>query len=416
MKFELFVANKIRLDNSGNNRSAVSALNVAIVGMILAIVIMVVSVSVVAGFKQTITSKIENLDSHIKIYNQWADESGVIHNSISCSPSLDSLIHKGTDGLVISSNLVSEIPCVLKTDSSFAGLRFKGIRKDFDMSFLQKSLVSGRADIAGSNVLISDKIASKLSLKTGDRMSVYFMNGQNIKVRKCNVSGIYNTDFESFDNYVMIGDLSTLQSVNRWDKETATYMDVTCSSLDDVENVRNEIINRFKSLSFENQTDLTGSYIVSTIYENNPSLFAWLDLLDTNIAVVLGLMAFVASFAIIACLIIVVLNKINVIGVLKALGMTTGKIQLIFIMLVSRIVIRSVIIGNGLALGVLLIQRHFHLIKLDAESYFMSYVPVEIDERILLINLGFVIIAVVSMWMPSFIISGVTPSKSINFE
>lgn len=416
MKFELFVANKIRLDNSGNNRSAVSALNVAIVGMILAIVIMVVSVSVVAGFKQTITSKIENLDSHIKIYNQWADESGVIHNSISCSSSLDSLIHKGMDGLVISSNLVSEIPCVLKTDSSFAGLRFKGIGKDFDMSFLQKSLVSGRADIDGSNVLISDKIASKLFLKTGDCVSVYFMNGQNIKVRKCNVSGIYNTDFENFDNYVMIGNLSTLQSVNRWNKETATYMDVTCSSLGDVENVRNEIINRFKSLSFENQTDLTGSYIVSTIYENNPSLFAWLDLLDTNIAVVLGLMAFVASFAIIACLIIVVLNKINVIGVLKALGMTTGKIQLIFIMLVSRIVIRSVIIGNGLALVMLLIQRNFHLIKLDAESYFMSYVPVEIDGRILLINLGFVIIAVISMWMPSFIISGVTPSKSINFE
>lgn len=417
MKFELFIAKKLRLKNSGGgSRSAVSTLNVAVAGIVLAIVIMVMAVAIVTGFKQTIVSKVENLDSHIKIYNKWYDSRNILHNSIAYSPDLEQIVMQNAAGKVDAANLVGEIPCVLKATDGFSGLRFKGVPDGYDLSYLKSCLTAGEIDISGNGIVVSRQIADKLSLKTGDRLSVYFMNNHNVKVRRCTISGIFNTDFDDYDRYIMVGNLSVLQSVNQWDSKTASYVEVKCRSLDDVEEVKDNIIKNLEMLAIDNQTSLSGSFSVATIFENNPAHFAWLDLLDTNIAVVLGLMAFVACFSIIACLIIVVLNKINTIGVLKALGVSTWSIQKIFVLIVMKIIFYAMLIGNGIALLLLFLQEHFHIAKLDAEAYFMSYVPVEINHWVIVLNIGFLIISFLSLLIPSFIISSIKPSKSIRFE
>lgn len=235
-------------------------------------------------------------------------------------------------------------------------------------------------------------------------------------MRRCNICGIFNTDFDTFDEHILIGNLKTLQSVNQWDASTGSYIGVDCKSGNDIDDVRASIINRLTKRITSGQTSLSGEFQLSTIRESNPTHFAWLDLLNTNIAVVLGLMAFVACFSIIACLIIIVLNRINTIGVLKALGATDKSIRLIFIAIMMKILFSAIIIGNAIAFALLLIQDKFHIIKLDSESYFMNYVPVEFSWWLLILNIGIILLSAIVLLLPSYIISSIKPSKSIRFE
>ncbi len=418
MNFELFFAKRLRLNNkTADGRSTVSTLNVAIAGMVLAIVIMVVAVSIVTGFKNTIVDKITNLDSHIKIFNKHYDgESNVVRSYIDYNDELLRLTAPSTDKRIKSVSLISEIPCVLKSPDGFSGLRYKGVTEHYDLSYLRSVLTSGKADVSGNNVLVSKAIANKLMLNIGDKLYVYFMNNQQVRMRRCIVAGIFNTDFDSFDEAVLVGNLKNLQSVNQWDAKTGSYIGITCYNLEDINDVRNSIVEKLTKQISSGESSLTGEFQLSTIRENNPSHFAWLDLMNTNIVVVLVLMAFVACFAIIACLIIVVLNRINTIGVLKALGASNHSIRLIFISIVMKIIVRAMIIGNAIAFGLLGLQKQFHLVKLDSESYFMNYVPVDFNWWLLILNIGIIVLAFIALLLPSFIISSIKPSKSIKFE
>lgn len=417
MRFELFIAKKLRMkDVNGVHKSAVSTLNVATIGLVLAIIIIIMSVSIVSGFKQTIVKKISDIDSHIKITNNWYDDNNELHSLISYSSEIETAISSALDSRIKNVSLIGEIPCVLKTQTGFSGLRFKGVPDKYDLSFLSDCTISGSADITNNGILISKQTADKLLINLGDKVSVYFMDGRTVRVRRCIVNGIFNTDFEDYDKNTLIGNLKTLQSVGQWDADTASYIEINCCSLEDIDAVKGTVISRLNRLIADNKYELYGILQIATVRENNPAYFAWLDLLDTNIAVILGLMIFVACFSIIACLIIIILNRINTIGVLKALGATNRSIRLIFICLVMRIIIRSIIVGNSIAIALLLLQKHFQIIRLDPEAYFMSYVPVEFSPWLIALNAGFFIIALLSLLLPSFIITSVKPSKTIRFE
>lgn len=418
MKFELFVAKKLQLKYvpTQPGQSAVSTLKVAMAGMILAIVIMVVAVSVVIGFKQTVVSKISNLDSHIKVFNTWYDNGGTLRSSISYSAELKRLLAPQADSRIKSVNLIGEIPCVLKSQDGFSGLRFKGVPMAYDFTFLKSCMAQGRAEIKGNGIIISKPTAEKLNLHIGDKVPVYFMSNQRVRLRKCVVNGIFSTDFTDYDEHVLIGDIAILQSVNQWNDDTGSYLEITCKSLEDVDDVASRANRYLRMQGQEGDNALPGAYHISTITDNNPTHFAWLDLLNTNIAVVLGLMTFVACFAIIACLIIVVLNRMNTIGVLKALGASNRSIQAIFICMVAKIIVRAMLIGNAIALALLLLQKYLHIVKLDPEAYFMSYVPVEFSQWLIVLNIGIFAVAVLSLLLPSLIISSIKPSSSIRFE
>ena len=418
MRFELFLAKRLQLNkHTGDGRSALSTLNVAIVGMILAIVIMVGAVAIVTGFKSTIVYKITNLDSHIKIFNKHLDSSdNVLRSYVDYDGELKQLISPAADPRIKSVSLISEIPCVLKAPDGFSGLRFKGVSDDYDFSYISSTLTEGKADINGNGVLVSKATADKLQLHIGDRLYVYFMNNQQVRMRRCTINGIYNTDFNTFDEHIMVGSIKTLQSVNQWDATTGSYLGINCKSTDDIDAVRAGLVSRLTDSMASGKSSLSGEFQIPTIRESNPTHFAWLELLNTNIAVVLGLMAFVACFSIIACLVIVVLNRVNTIGVLKALGASNRSIRLIFIAIMMKIIFRAMLIGNGVAFALLILQDKFHIVKLDSDSYFMGYVPVEFSWWPLVLNVGIIILSFIALLLPSYIISSIKPSKSIRFE
>ena len=418
MRFELFFAKRLQLNkHTDDGRSALSTLNVAIVGMILAIIIMVVAVAIVTGFKSAIVYKITNLDSHIKIFNKHLDSSdNVLRSYVEYDGELSKLISPASDPRIKSVSLISEIPCVLKSPDGFSGLRFKGVSSNYDFSYLSSALTEGKADVGGNGVLVSKSTADKLQLHIGDRLYVYFMNNQQVRMRRCTINGIFNTDFDTFDEHIMMGNIKTLQSVNQWGSTTGSYLGVNCKSIDYIDAVRASIVMRLTDHISTGKSSLSGEFQVPTIRESNPTHFAWLDLLNTNIAVVLGLMAFVACFSIIACLVIVVLNRVNTIGVLKALGASNKSIRLIFIAIMMKIILRAMLIGNGIAFALLIVQDQFHLVKLNSESYFMSYVPVEFSWWLLALNIGIIILSFIALLLPSYIISSIKPAKSIRFE
>ena len=415
MKYELFIANHLRF-NKGTNHSAVSTLNVAITGIVLAIVIMVVSVSVVTGFKHTIVNKIGNLDSHIKIFNRHYDASGNISSSITFTDGYKEFLSTKADSRIKSVVLIGEIPCVIKSKEGFAGLRFKGVDSNYDLSYHSNAIVDGKASINGDSIIISSITANKLNAKVGDRLFLYFMNESNIRVRRATVSGIFSTDFDDYDAHLLLGNLAVLQSVNNWDKNTGSYIGINCHMMEDADATKESVVLNLSERVYSGNPEYSGEYSVSTIKENNPSHFSWLELLDTNIIVILGLMTFVACFAIISCLIIIILNRVSTIGTLKALGATNKSIRRIFIFILMKIIMKAMIIGNLIAFTLLLLQKHFHIITLNPETYFMSYVPIEFSSWLLLLNVGFIIVALLALLLPSMIVASISPSKAIRFE
>ena len=186
--------------------------------------------------------------------------------------------------------------------------------------------------------------------------------------------------------------------------------------LEDADATKESVVLNLSERVYSGNPEYSGEYSVSTIKENNPSHFSWLELLDTNIIVILGLMTFVACFAIISCLIIIILNRVSTIGTLKALGATNKSIRRIFIFILMKIIMKAMIIGNLIAFTLLLLQKHFHIITLNPETYFMSYVPIEFSSWLLLLNVGFIIVALLALLLPSMIVASISPSKAIRFE
>ena len=335
MKFELFIAKRLQLyNNDSSTGSAAFSLKIATSGIILAIIIMIASIAIVSGFKSTIINKMSALEPHIKLESGEYRASDGNTDSINCTPSLLSIIRNHTKD-INSASLVAESPCIIKTRDNFNGIMLKGVSPDYDGKFLSNSIISGKYNVTDNNIIISSLIAKRMNLSTGDRIQVFFITDGKIKQRKLNIAGIFNTDFEDFDKAFIIGDIKIAQSVNSWDANTGTSIDIFCNDIKEIDRIREEIAHKlYESLYTQNSTKV---YELSTITERNSTYFAWLDLLDTNIVVILILMTLVACFSLIAGLLIVVLNRINMIGILKSLGASNKNIRTIFIYLAEKI-------------------------------------------------------------------------------
>lgn len=414
MKFELFIAKRLQLyNNDSSTGSAAFSLKIATSGIILAIIIMIASIAIVSGFKSTIINKMSALEPHIKLESGEYRASDGNTDSISCTPSLLSIIRNHTKD-INSASLVAESPCIIKTRDNFNGIMLKGVSPDYDGKFLSNSIISGKYDVTDNNIIISSLIAKRMNLSTGDRIQVFFITDGKIKQRKLNIAGIFNTDFEDFDKAFIIGDIKIAQSVNSWDANTGTSIDIFCNDIKEIDRIREEIAHKlYESLYMQNSTKV---YELSTITERNSTYFAWLDLLDTNIVVILILMTLVACFSLIAGLLIVVLNRINMIGILKSLGASNKNIRTIFIYLAEKIILRAIVIGNATGLLLIFIQQQFHIIKLDPNTYYMSYVPVEFNIWLIVLNIGILIVSLLALVGPSYIITSINPAKTIRFE
>lgn len=414
MRFELFFIKKLHLYRTGKSaESSAFTLKIATFGIALAIIIMIASIAIVSGFKSTIINKISQLEPHIELRTGEYQATNASADSISLSPELIQAINSQT-GDIKSASLVAESPCIVKTKDDFNGMVLKGVTEKFDSTFLSGCITDGTYNVSGNNIIISKHIADKIKIPTGNKISVFFIKDGKIKQRRLTVAGIYNTDFEDFDKAIIIGDIKIVQSVNSWNNDTGTSIDIFCNDINEAGTVRENIASSLlKSLYAQNSDKV---YQLSTIRENNSTYFAWLDLLDTNIVVILILMTIVSCFSLIAGLLIVVLNRINMIGILKSLGADNRCIRTIFIYLAEKIVLRAMVIGNAAGLLLIMLQKHFHIIGLDASTYYMSYVPVEINIWLLILNIGILIVSTAALIGPSYIIASITPAKTIKFE
>lgn len=410
MKFELFIANRLKAGyNMKESSNSMPSIGIAVLGMTLALVIMIFSIVIVCGFKKEISNKIYSLDAHIKITKPAYTQS---RNS----PAL--LLSEDLTEQVLSINnvksicLIGEKPAVLKTNDSFKGVIYKGVADNFDWSYIKNALIDGRIpsdSIKGvSEVVISNHISKELNLSIGDKVPTYFIDNK-IKARNSIITGIYNTDFEDFDNIFIIGNIRQIQSINQWNTNQGDYIAVSCDNTGNIKQVNDNIKELLANEFYQ--------YEATNIVDNNASYFTWLDLLDMNVVIILIIMIIVSSFTLISCLLMIVLERINMIGILKTLGTSNYSIRQIFIITTNRLIWKALILSNFIAIALCYIQDKYHIIKLNPEAYYIEYVPVDINwTYIIAFNIAVIIISYLSLLVPSHVISTIEPKKTILFE
>ncbi len=410
MKFELFIANRLKAGyNMKESSNSMPSIGIAVLGMTLALVIMIFSIVIVCGFKKEISNKIYSLDAHIKITKPAYTQS---RNSPALLLSDDLTEQVLSINNVKSICLIGEKPAVLKTNDSFKGVIYKGVADNFDWSYIKNALIDGRIpsdSIKGvSEVVISNHISKELNLSIGDKVPTYFIDNK-IKARNSIITGIYNTDFEDFDNIFIIGNIRQIQSINQWNTNQGDYIAVSCDNTGNIKQVNDNIKELLANEFYQYET--------TNIVDNNASYFTWLDLLDMNVVIILIIMIIVSSFTLISCLLMIVLERINMIGILKTLGTSNYSIRQIFIITTNRLIWKALILSNFIAIALCYIQDKYHIIKLNPEAYYIEYVPVDINwTYIIAFNIAVIIISYLSLLVPSHVISTIEPKKTILFE
>lgn len=416
MNLEFYIAKRIRTsEQKGGNGKAIPSLNIAVIGMTTAIVIMILSITVVCGFKSEISSKIYNLDSHIKIRSLSSYSGGEEFQPIADTDVIDTLADTYREEIK-TIGLIAEKSVVLKTQEDFKGIVYRGVDKNYDWSYWKSIIIDGRTPQVNDSsnvaeIIISKFTANQLKLSVGDKIYTYFIDDK-VKIRNSKIVGIYNSDLEDFDKTYILGNIRQIQSVNGWDDNTGTYIGIDCRNSDNIDELANNIYN-----SLNNNDTSNDVWQISTTTKSNLSYFTWLGLLDMNVLIILIIMLAVTSFTIISAMLMIVLERVRMIGILKTLGSENRFIRKIFIFLTFKLIFKSLIIGNLIGLITTLLQHTFHIIKLDAEAYYVSYVPVEINWiYILLLNIGIISVAYISLIAPSHIISKIEPNKTVRFE
>ena len=376
---------------------------IAVAGIALGVVVMVMAVSILRGFQQDITEKVVGFGSHITV---TAYDAGGTYTETPLT--VDSALveaMKGVDG-------VRHVQCfatkggMVKTEEQIYGILLRGLSDDYDTAFYYNCLTDGHLPQNTNEVLISSTIAAKLKLKCGDKMRTYFWQGDNYRSRAFVVGGIYNTDLTEMDELYVIGSLRTVQRLNDWDSTQAGGYELLARDYRGLEYLASDV-----------SMLLPVELRITTITQAHPALFSWLDLLNTNITLILAIMCLVSAVAIVSALLIMIYEKSATIGLLKALGATNRSVRRIFLLKASRLMLWGIAIGDVVALALSLAQRHWQLIRLDPESYSMSHVPVLIDPWVYVaVSLGTLAVCLLALLLPTAGISRISPANTMKVE
>lgn len=405
-----------RLYSHGGDVKRVSrpAIRIATVGVSLGVAVMIIAVCVVLGFKQEVQQKVMGMGGHVQVLN-YDYQVDLEQHPIVLD---DSLIAKlsSIDGVKHVQRFCNK-PGMLKTDESFQGVMLKGVGSDFDLNFLKQHIVSGEvksfSDTANTqNIVISSKLAKTLKLDVGSKVYAYFFNG-NVRARRFTVEAIYATHMGEFDKTIVFTDIYTTHKLSGFEDGQYSGAEILVDNLDRLDEVSSNVSSAVKSL-----TDVYGaSYTAPSIRELYRGIFSWLSLLDTNVWVILCLMVSVAAFTMISGLLIIILERTQFIGTMKALGTTNKRLRHIFLYFASFIIAKGVIWGNVIGIGLVLLQNFTQFVHLDAETYYVDSVPVSLDWLfIVIINLGTLLASFCVLILPSYLVSRIHPAKSIRFE
>ena len=414
MNLELFIAKRIHFGaGKGAKRASSPAIKIAIAGVAIGLAAMILALSIVIGFKKEVRSKIVGFGSHIQVTNLNNTTSYETMPVIITPEVIDKL--KSEPG-VAHTQVYATKPGIIKTDDAFQGIILKGVGDDYDWQFFNSNMVDGSiinpTDTSIINpVIISKNIARKLNLKTGDSFIAYFVEERS--ARKFNITGIYSTNFEDYDKMFVITDIHLIQKLNKWNDDQVSGIELLVNDYDNLDRITQDIY-----LDMMTYRDADGNtFLTRSIKEMNPMIFSWLDLLDMNVWVIIILMFAISIFTMISGLLIIILERTNMIGMLKTLGAKNLSIRKTFLYVSSFLILKGMLWGNIIALTILLVQKYFGLIKLDPETYYVSEMPVDINILyIVLINIATLVLSVLAMIGPSYLIARITPAKSLRFE
>lgn len=416
MNFPFFLSKRLYSQrDEGKRNVSRSTIRISVIGVAVGLAVMIISVGVVFGFKHVIRDKTVGFAGHIQVSNFLTSRTAEAF-PIQFGDSMLNVLR----GFPYVKNVQRYAfkQGILKTDDDFLGILLKGVGEEFDDSFISQYMVGGifpkfSSKKSSNEIVISKNMADKLNLRHGMRVFAYFIDDSGVRTRRFTVAGVYQTNLSQYDNNVCYTDLRTVVKLNGWQDDEATGAEVMLTAfkrVDDVEQIMIEKVNRTTD-------DRGNTYACKNIRDINPQVFSWLDLLDLNVWIILAIMAIVAAVTMISGLLIIILERTAMIGILKALGATNKTVSGTFLWFASFIVGKGLVWGNVIGLGLLLLQQLTHIIKLDAEAYYVSYVPVEIDIcSIFVLNAATLLICMTVLVAPSYIVSHIHPSKSMRYE
>ena len=417
MNFPLFIARRIYSDHIGDQQKVSKpAIRIAVAGVAIGLAVMIISVCVVLGFKHTIRDKVVGFGSHIQVANFYTLQSSAIDQPVAIGDSMMNVL-KRTDGVKHVQRFAMK-QGILKTDNDFLGVMFKGVGPEFDSTFIHKSMVEGSiphfSDQQSTNrILISKDMASKLNVKAGDRIFAYFIGEGGVRTRRFTISGVYQTNLAQYDKTTCFCDLYTARKLNAWTDDMVTGAELTVNDFKQLSTTANDIINRVN----RTQDQYGNTFSSKTIRELSPQIFSWLDLLDLNVWIILAIMTAVAVVTMISGLLIIILERTTMIGVLKALGARNSTVRHTFLWFAAFIIGKGLLIGDALALALILLQKFTGFAKLDPQTYYVDVVPVELDWMLIVaLNIATMLIALFVLIAPSYLVSHIHPAKSMRYE
>lgn len=411
---ESFIARRLYKSEQGSRNVSRPAVFIAQLGVALGLAVMLVTIAVSFGFKHEVRDKAVGFSSHLHISNY---ESAQDYESLPIAADT-TLLHR--------LSLVDEVTHVqryatkagvFRTDDDFMGYVLKGVGEDYDLSFYAHYLQEGDIpcfsdSVASGKILISREIADKLQIGVGDKVDSYFLQG-NMRARRYTVAGIYETGFSEYDRVFVLTDLKAVQSLNRWASDQVTGVEVMLTDFNQVEPMNWEL-----GTLLDRTSDKYGhQYLVQSVTDINPGLFAWLDVLDMNVLLILALMIGVAAFTMISGLLILIIERTQFIGVLKALGASNRMVRKTFLYLAMLIIGKGMLWGNVVGLSLCAVQKYTRLISLNPQDYYLDCVPIEFNwPLIVTVNVVMFVLSVLILIVPSHLISRIYPTKAMRFD
>jgi lipoprotein-releasing system permease protein len=410
LNLEYFIAKRLIAAKSYKSSISSPIIKIAITAIAIGIIMMIMAVATGVGLQDKIREKVSAFNGHIIISNFDDNQSQVTIEPITIQQSFYPQF-KNVQGINYVQAVASKAG-IIRTENAFEGIIFKGVGKDYHFANLEEYLVKGTLPNLKSElntqVLISEYLANRLQLKVGDSFLTFFMkeNGKLPNKRNFKITGIYNSGFQEFDATYVIGDIRHVQRINKWKSTEVGAFEVF---IDDFSKIKEKGEAVYK--------EIPATYNSTTIEEKYYSIFEWLKLFDFNIVVILIVMIVVATINMVVALLVLILERTQMIGILKAMGATNWSVRKIFLYNAFYLIVRGLFWGNCIALTLLFVQKYFGVIQLNPESYYVNQAPVSIDFfHIALLNIGTIVVCLLVLLIPSYIITKISPVKAIRFD
>ena len=407
MNYELFIAQRIAFSKEKDTVISRPIIRIALIGVALGFAVMIIAISIVTGFKKEIRDKVIGFGSHIQISN-FDENNSYETKPVNRNQPFLPFLKKDTE--IKHVQVFATKAGIIKTKDEIEGVVAKGIGSDFDWNYFSTRLVEGKVftviDSARSdNVIISGNLSKKLNLHAGDDMIMHFIQ-QPPRVRKFHITGVYETGLEEFDNLYIFCDIAQIQKLNDWSQEQVGGFEISINDFSKLDEVSEKIYN------------ISGSDLnARTIKDIYPQIFDWLGLQNINAAIIITLMIVVSGMNMISALLIIILERIKLIGTMKAMGCRSISIRKVFIYLAGYLIGRGMFWGNLVGIAFIIIQKQFGVFHLDQQSYYLSYVPVNFSlTHLLLLNGGTLIVCVLMMILPTMVITRISPLTAIRYS